>query len=177
MPEVPNLIAVTIADADGYQARTDAYITLDPDTTSVSALLGVVAGFLTKVQNCCGGRIVDAQVRLGVDVSSFAAKTIETGAVVEQSLALRFSNSGDANPWNYLVPAVSSGVIVLGAPDMSEDATIDVLTDSMENTAPPIAGFAYATNRGGSLVPTASGFLSTRKRSIQSRRLSIRVGT
>lgn len=175
MPLEPkNLIAVTIADALGFSAMADAYFLADT-TLTVGAILNVVGVWLGRLQDCCGGRIVDAQVRLDVDVSPWADKSIENSASTSSALVLNFPNDSDTLPWDFVVPAVSTTVLVGGGPDNTEGATIDLLADMMENLGPTLAGFTFASNRGGTLVPEASGFLSTRKRGILESRKTLQV--
>lgn len=171
-----NLIYIELADRNGYVARTDAYFTVDPATT-VADVRTAAADLLTKVQNCSGGRIVRAQARLGLDVSSFATHPLEDAATAAFCVTLAFAHNGaDALPWDFVVPAVSLSVLNGALPDMSEDATIDLLADTLENVTPPILGWAYLTNRGGALLPTADGFCSARKLSRVSARQSMEVG-
>lgn len=177
MPIEPkNLITVRVADALGFSASSDAYFLADT-TLSVGDILIEAGVWLGRLQDCSGGRIVDAQVRLEVDVSAFAAKAIEEGASTSNSLVLNFPNDSDTLPWDFVVPAVSSSVLIDGAPAMGEGATIDLLTDMMENLGPTLAGFTFASNRGGELAPEASGFLSARKRGVLASRQTIQVGS
>lgn len=177
MPIEPkNLINVRVADALGFTANADAYFLADT-ALSVGDILNVVGVWLGRLQDCSAGRVVDAQVRLEVDVSAFAEKVIESYASTSSALVLNFPNDSDTLPWDFVVPAVSTTVLTDGGPDVSEGATIDLLADMMENLGPTLAGFTFASNRGGALVPEASGFLSTRKRGILASRKTIRVIT
>ncbi|HEV2461070.1 MAG TPA: hypothetical protein VGS80_22185 [Ktedonobacterales bacterium] len=151
-----------VADARGFIARTDAYFTVDQSTVTLAELTSAMQTWLAEVQAVCGGRIVGAQFRIGIDVSGFAGKTIEPSAGVASCVALKFANTADGLPWDFVVPAVSTTMIVAGKPDMSEGATIDVLADTMENGTTGPSGFAFVDTRGGVLGPTAGGFLTTR---------------
>jgi hypothetical protein len=175
MPIEPqNVVTVRVADALGFTAITDSYFLADT-TLSVGDILNVVGVWLGRLQDCSGGRIVSAQVSLDVDVSAFAEKTIEPGTSTSSALVLNFPNDSDTLPWDFVVPAVSTTVLVDGGPDNTEGATIDLLADMMENLGPTLAGFTFASNRGGALVPEASGFLSTRKRGILESRKTLQV--
>lgn len=177
MPIEPkNLITVQVADALGFSAKADAYFLADT-TLTVGDILNVVGVLVGRIQDCSGGRVVQADVRLEVDVSAFSEKVIEPGASTSSALVLNFPNDSDTLPWDFVVPAVSTSVLVDGGPDVTEGATVDLLADMMENLGPTLAGFTFASNRGGALVPEASGFLSTRKRGVLASRKTIRVIT
>lgn len=175
MPIEPkNIIAIEVADSLGFTAKTNSFFLADT-SLSVGDFLVVAGVWLGRVQDCCGGRIVEAEVRFEVDVSAFAEKSIEPGASTSSALVLNFPNDSDTLPWDFVVPAVSTTVLVDGGPDNMEGATIDLLADMMENLGPTLAGFTFASNRGGALVPEASGFLSTRKRGILESRKTLQV--
>lgn len=174
--EPENLINVTIADSQGYSATTDAYFVADQSLT-VLEFYTVVGVWLGRLQDACGGRIVKAQVRLGIDVTPYEDKTIETGAATTSAAALRFGNADDTLPWNFVIPAVSNSVLVDGGPDFTPGATLDRLVSMMDGADATLDGFTFASNRGGPLDSSSGGFLSTRKRDEQARRLSIRVAS
>jgi hypothetical protein len=172
--EPTNLINVVITDAQGYSATTDAYFVADQDLTILD-LYTVVGVWLGRLQDACGGRIVTAQVRLGIDVSPYADKAIEDTAMTTSGASLRFHNDQDSLPWNFVIPAVSVSVISDGGPDFTSGATLDRLASQMDGLDATIDGFTFASNRGGALTPGVSGFLSARKRNQLARRKSIRV--
>jgi len=177
MPIEPkNLISVQVADALGFSTFTDAYFLADT-TLTVGDILIEVGVLVGRLQDCSDGRVVAAQVRLEVDVSAFADKTITDTASTSNTLVLNFPNDSDTLPWDFVVPAVSTTVIVDGGPDMATGSTIDLLAAMLANEGPTLGGFTFASSRGGELAPVVSGFLSTRQRSKLASRKTIRVVT
>lgn len=174
MLEPTNFISVLIADNQGYSARTDAYFLADQSLT-ILQLLNLSGVWLGRLQDACGGRIVDAQIRLGIDVSPWQDKVIEGTTTTVQCLSIRFTNDQDALAWNFVVPAFSTSVVSGGGPDFTPGATLDRLVEMMDGLDATIDGFTFATNRGGALVDGTSGFFSSRKRNQHTSRLSIRV--
>jgi hypothetical protein len=174
MLEPTNLIMVTIADNQGYSANTNAYFLTDQART-VLDLLTVVGVWIGRLQDASGGRVVAAQIRLGVDVSPYADKVIEDTTTTVQNLAIRFTNAQDALAWSFLVPAFSLSVLSGGGPDFTPGDTLDRLVSMMDGQDATLDGFTFATNRGGSLVSATGGFLSSRKHNQRTSRLSIRV--
>lgn len=176
MPTPENIVYIELADRDGYIGRTDVYFKV-PNASTVGDMLAAMELLLNLVQDCSGGRIVKAQLRMGMDVTSFSLKPIEANATASYCLNLAFAhNASDSLPWNFLVPAVSLSVLSGGQPDMSEGGTIDLLADVLENQAPLLSGMTFITNRGGALGPTADGFCSARQRSRLFARQSMEVG-
>lgn len=174
MLEPTNFISVTIADNQGYSANTSAYFLTDQSLTVLN-LLNVAGVWLGRLQDACGGRIVAAQLRLGIDVSPWADKVIEATTTTVQCLSLKFTNDQDALSYDFLVPAFSTSVVDGGGPDFTPGATLDRLVAMMDGADATLDGFTFATNRGGGLVDCTSGFFVSRKHSQYQSRLSIRV--
>jgi hypothetical protein len=174
MLEPTNLIMVTIADAQGYSANTSAYF-LTEQTLTVAQLLTVAGVWIGRLQDASGGRVVLAHMRLDVDVSPYADKAIEPTTNTTQCASLKFTNDQDALAYDFLVPAVSVDVISGGGPDFTPGDTLDRLVSMMDGTDATLDGFTFATNRGGSLVASTGGFLTSRKHNQRTSRLSIRV--
>lgn len=109
---LPVVMVATVLDSYGVQAVTYVYALVDP-TVSYATITGYFNAWLTYLDACLDGQILDAHMKVnpglpsGLKLSPVALSSDTQGGI------LNFTATGTQNRWGNLLPGISQSSTVI----------------------------------------------------------------
>lgn len=119
--------SASLVDELGTSASTTAY-GLVPDTVTLAQISTSWASWAAALDGITGGAITGGRIDLvkgatGADKGNGAGKPA-TGARVEQTGIVNFTNAANAHRWGEAIPSLANGMIVGGKLNLADAAVI-----------------------------------------------------
>lgn len=153
-----SLVYTVVGNKPNEKSTTEIHFT---SGFNLSQYTGYAIAFATLLNNLIGGKILDATLNFGVDLSTLSSNTAETFSDVEEVAAFEFV-SEQGNPVKLNIPALIETAVIDTTHDLDQtDARVgDVIAMMEEGIAvtggtivpcdvgeDPIAGVIYARER------------------------------